>query len=165
MDPSASDMTSIRLAVKLAMYKTPRASSSAKSEACPPIGITRPNGAAIKPSTSRIQHANRNTLVVSMQCRFAIIFVSLFSLTGFALITYTRPGGSRLYAISRSGLDQPAARLSDPAAVCSISIYNELEPNTLLTGAAASAHTALAPLLPSPRPSNEATSARRSQAA
>ncbi len=34
----ASDITSIRLAVKLAMYSTPRASSSARSAASPPIG-------------------------------------------------------------------------------------------------------------------------------
>ena len=33
----ASDMTSTRLAVKLAIYKTPRASSNARSEAWPPI--------------------------------------------------------------------------------------------------------------------------------
>src|SRR5438874_5050691 len=37
-----SDITSIRLAVKLAMYMTPRASSKAISEAEPPIGTTRP---------------------------------------------------------------------------------------------------------------------------
>ena len=40
---SDSDMTSIRFAVKLAMYRTPRASSSARSDACPPMGITLPN--------------------------------------------------------------------------------------------------------------------------
>src|SRR5262249_7633634 len=38
-----SDITSMRLAVKLAMYNTPRASSRARSEASPPIGTTRPN--------------------------------------------------------------------------------------------------------------------------
>ena len=39
----ASDITSMRLAVKLAMYSTPRASSSARSAASPPIGTTVPN--------------------------------------------------------------------------------------------------------------------------
>ncbi len=38
----ASDITSIRFAVKLAMYNTPRDSSSAKSAASPPIATTLP---------------------------------------------------------------------------------------------------------------------------
>src|ERR1700730_1745986 len=38
-----SDMTSIRFAVKFAMYRTPLGSSSARLEACPPIDTTVPN--------------------------------------------------------------------------------------------------------------------------
>src|SRR5258707_3623964 len=40
---SASDTTSMRLAVKFATYKTPRASSSAMSAAWPPIDTAFPN--------------------------------------------------------------------------------------------------------------------------
>src|ERR1043166_3534262 len=44
---SASDITSMRLAVKFATYSTPRGSSSTMSETCPPtgmsIGTTVPN--------------------------------------------------------------------------------------------------------------------------
>src|SRR5947207_1699644 len=36
-------ITSIRLAVKLAMYSTPLGSSSTRSEALPPMGTTLPN--------------------------------------------------------------------------------------------------------------------------
>src|SRR5579871_6267111 len=43
----ASVITSMRLAVKLAIYKTPRDSSSARSDASPPIGTTVPNVAAV----------------------------------------------------------------------------------------------------------------------
>src|SRR4051812_47411820 len=40
---SASDITSIRFAVKLAIYNTPRPSSSARSDAWPPMATTLPN--------------------------------------------------------------------------------------------------------------------------
>ena len=40
---SARDITSILLAVKLAMYSTPRASSKARSAAFPPMATTFPN--------------------------------------------------------------------------------------------------------------------------
>src|SRR5438128_7525529 len=42
IDRSEVSSTSIRFAVKLAMYRTPRRSSSAISAALPPIGTTRP---------------------------------------------------------------------------------------------------------------------------
>src|SRR5580704_6050208 len=49
----ASDITSMRLAVKSATYSTPRGSSSATSEAAPPIDTTFPNVPAITASPSR----------------------------------------------------------------------------------------------------------------
>src|SRR5258708_19347643 len=39
----AVEITSIRLAVKLATYRRPRLSSRARSTACPPIDTTLPN--------------------------------------------------------------------------------------------------------------------------
>src|SRR5271169_6184727 len=60
----ASDITSIRFAVKLAMYKTPRTSSKARSDASPPIGTTVPNVAAsatLAVSTAAV-NANANAL-------------------------------------------------------------------------------------------------------
>src|SRR5580704_13329840 len=46
MELSFKDISSIRLAVKLAMYSTPRASSRARSEPSPPMGTTVPMVAA-----------------------------------------------------------------------------------------------------------------------
>src|SRR5215510_7414473 len=43
IDRSEVSSTSMRFAVKLAIYSAPRRSSSAISEANPPIGTTRPN--------------------------------------------------------------------------------------------------------------------------
>src|SRR6266404_1136353 len=48
----ASDITSTRLAVKFAIYKTPRGSSSARSEAWPPIDTTVPK-VALQPTVAR----------------------------------------------------------------------------------------------------------------
>src|SRR5260370_8387167 len=48
----ASDITSTRLAVKFAIYKTPRGSSSARSEAWPPIDTTVPK-VALQPAVAR----------------------------------------------------------------------------------------------------------------
>src|SRR5260370_777759 len=48
----ASDITSTRLAVKFAIYKTPLGSSSARSEAWPPIDTTVPK-VALQPIVAR----------------------------------------------------------------------------------------------------------------
>src|SRR6266851_4069959 len=48
----ASDITSTRLAVKFAIYKTPRGSSRARSEAWPPIDTTVPK-VALQPTVAR----------------------------------------------------------------------------------------------------------------
>src|SRR5580698_2066346 len=53
----ASDMTSMRLAVKLAMYSTPRASSSATSAASPPMGTTVPKVPARADAAIKTIHA------------------------------------------------------------------------------------------------------------
>src|SRR5271156_5879451 len=48
-----SVMTSIRLLVKSATYRTPRGSSSARSDASPPMGITFPNVPALPADAAR----------------------------------------------------------------------------------------------------------------
>jgi len=79
MRPSARDMTSIRLAVKLAMYSTWRDSSSAMSEACPPIATTFP--------TVAVAH---KIGMVQIQSRLIPIRAVLLRLT-FADITFPLP--------------------------------------------------------------------------
>src|SRR5260370_16202555 len=61
IDRSDVSSTSIRLAVKLAIYSTPRRSSSAISEAYPPIGTTRPNA----PAQAAVVSAMARTLAPS----------------------------------------------------------------------------------------------------
>src|SRR5580700_10655581 len=71
-----SVITSIRLAVKLAMYNTPRVGSRAISDASPPIGTTVPKVPALR------EAAIIPTLAIArIQCLRNIRKLHIFSLT------------------------------------------------------------------------------------
>ena len=75
---SASDMTSIVFAVKFAIYRTPRPSSSAMSDACPPMGTTLPKVpahaavASAMAAMARTAHTRTNSTFISFFSRMMV---------------------------------------------------------------------------------------------